>query len=117
VSKFKSLVSHFEEYVARYAVLAVAILTPAVGLLGSLAANAGGVETSSGRALLAVGSAIGFALTAATFLKNLGSYQIVRDFDAALEIDEPDAEASVTPESPLPEHPTGMDPSTIRPVD
>lgn len=98
--KVAALISHVEEYAARYAVLAIGVLTPASGWLGTLAAHAGGVNTSTGRALLGMSSAAAVALTGAMFLKNLGHYQIVRDFDSAFDIEPPDDGAATTPVVP-----------------
>jgi hypothetical protein len=74
------ITSHVEEYIARYTVLALAVLTPLAGLLGALAADLGGVDTSMGRAVTSAAAAVGVAIAAATFLHNLGQYQVVRDF-------------------------------------
>lgn len=78
--------SHIEEYIARYTVLILAILTPFAGLLGSIAADLGGTDTSTGRAVLAAASALGVAIGGVTFLKNLGNYQALRDFGSSLDI-------------------------------
>lgn len=78
----QKLIDHVEEYVARYTVLLLAVLTPAAGLLGSLAADLGGSDTSAGRAVLAGASALTVAAGGVVFLKNLGGYQQLRDFGA-----------------------------------
>lgn len=95
-----ALISHVEEYAARYAVLAIAVLTPASGWLGTLAAHAGGVNTSTGRALMGLSSAAAVGLVGATFLRGLGHYQIVRDFDQAFGIDPPEDGANAKPLPP-----------------
>lgn len=74
---------HFEEYVARYTVLALAVLTPVAGLLGALAADLGGAGSPGGRAALAVASAVGTAIAAVTFLRNLGIWQMLDTFGTA----------------------------------
>lgn len=74
------IINHVEEYVARYTVLLLAVLTPAAALLGSLAADLGGADTPAGRAALGLASALGVALGAVEFLRNLGPYQKLRDF-------------------------------------
>lgn len=74
---------HFSEYVSRYAVLATAVLTPAAGLAGAAAADLGGVDTPVGRALLAIASALGTAVAAVTFIRNLGIWQMLDTFSTA----------------------------------
>lgn len=74
------ILSHVEEYAARYAVLVIAVLTPAAALLGELAADLGGSDTPAGRAILGATAALAVVVAGATFLRNLGKYQIVRDF-------------------------------------
>jgi hypothetical protein len=74
---------HFQEYVSRYAVLAIAVLTPASALLGELAGDLGGVDTSSGRAILAVASALGTAAAGVIFIRNLGLWQMLDQFGTA----------------------------------
>lgn len=74
---------HFQENVARYATIATAVLTPAAGLLGTLAANLGGADTQAGRYVIGAASAIGFAITAVTFIRNLGIWQMLDEFGTA----------------------------------
>lgn len=74
---------HFRENVARYAVLATAILTPVAGLLGELAADVGGADTPAGRTVLAASAAIGTAIAAVTFIRNLGVWQMLDTFGVA----------------------------------
>lgn len=70
------LAAHIEKYIARYSVLALAVLTPLAGLLGSLAADLGGDGTPAGRYVTAGASAVGVAIGGATFLSNLGKWQM-----------------------------------------
>lgn len=74
---------HLSEYVARYSVLALAVLTPAAGLLGTLAADLGGADTPLGRALLAAASALGVAAAGVVFIRNLGVWQMLDRFGTA----------------------------------
>jgi hypothetical protein len=74
---------HFQEYVNRYAVLAIAVLTPAAALLGALAANLGGVDTSTGRAVLGAASAVTAAAAGLTWLKNSAVWQMLDRFGPA----------------------------------
>jgi len=73
---------HFQEYVARYCVLAIAVLTPAAGLLGTLAADIGD-ETGLGKALLGATSALGTAAAGFKFIQNLGLWQMLDTFGTA----------------------------------
>lgn len=72
--------SHIEKYLARYAVLAIAVLTPVSTLLGQAAADLGGADTTAGRVALGAVSGIAVLITGFVFIQNLGKYQIVRDF-------------------------------------
>lgn len=74
---------HFQEYVARYSVLVLAVLVPASGLAGAAAADLGGVDTPVGRALLAIAAALGTAASGVTFIKNLGVWQMLDSFGTA----------------------------------
>lgn len=118
------ITNHIEEYIARYTVLLLAILTPAAGLLGELASNLGGADTTSGKYVLGAASAVGTAIAGVTFLKNLGEYQKVRDFghsidstaveikamiDAAKKI--PDSQATTRPVEPGTED-DGLEPTS-----
>lgn len=80
---WERLRGHFQEYIARYSVLALAILTPLAALLGSVAADLGGVNTSTGRAVTAAASAIGVAIVGVTFIRNLGIWQMLDSFGVA----------------------------------
>jgi hypothetical protein len=74
---------HFQEYIARYAVLATAVLTPVAGLAGAAAADLGGIDTPGGRAALAIASAAGTGIAAVTFIRNLGIWQMLDTFGIA----------------------------------
>jgi hypothetical protein len=84
MSKLEVLYNHVEEYIARYTVLAMAILVPLAGLLGQLAADLGGNDTPAGRAVLGAAAMVGSAAGFVIFLKNLGEYQKARDFGSIL---------------------------------
>jgi hypothetical protein len=73
---------HFQENVARYSVLAVGILTPTAGYLGTLAAQFG-ADTPVGKALIGASSAIGVAIAGITFIRNLGIWQMLDQFGTA----------------------------------
>lgn len=83
----KKVLAHVSQYVARYSVLAIAVLTPAAGLLGAAAADLGGVNTSVGRALLATASALGTAAAGVVFIRNLGIWQLFDKFGHSSVID------------------------------
>jgi hypothetical protein len=74
MQKIGKLLQHIDTYVSRYATLAIAILTPAAGLLGTAAADLGN-QTSLGKALLAATSALGFAVAGITWLYNRGKWE------------------------------------------
>lgn len=74
---------HFEQYVSRYSVAALAVLTPLAGLLGSVAASLGGAGSPGGKAALAAASAVGTAIAGVTFIKNSGIWQMLDKFGAA----------------------------------
>ena len=74
---------HFQQYVARYSVLALAVLTPAAGLLGTLGADLGGVDTPAGRVAFAAASALGTAAAGVVFIRNLGIWQMLDQFGTA----------------------------------
>lgn len=80
---FNRLKGHFQEYISRYAVLALAILTPLAGLLGSVAADLGGADTKAGHAVLAAASALGVAAAGVVFIRNLGIWQMLDQFGTA----------------------------------
>jgi hypothetical protein len=80
---WQKLRGHFQEYVARYSVLALAVLTPAAGLLGEMAADLGGVNTGAGRVVLAAASALGTAAAGVVFIRNLGIWQMLDAFGVA----------------------------------
>lgn len=74
---------HFTEYVSRYAVLAVAVLTPAAGLAGTAAADLGGVNTAIGRALLGVAATLTTGAAGVMFIGRLGIWQMLDSFGTA----------------------------------
>jgi hypothetical protein len=75
--------THFQEHIAKYATLAVAILTPTAGLLGSAAADLGGADTKVGHALIGAASALGAAVAGITYIRNLGIWQMLDKFGIA----------------------------------
>ena len=77
----RKILSHISEYVARYSVLAIAVLTPTSALLGTVAADLGGIDTGIGKALLAVSAALGTAAAGVVFIRNLGIWQILNRFE------------------------------------
>lgn len=82
-SLLSRLRGHFEQYVARYSVLALAVLAPASGLLGTVAAKLGGAATPGGRIALGAASAVATAIAGVTFIRNLGIWQMLDQFGAA----------------------------------
>lgn len=80
---FARLKGHFQEYVARYSILALAVLVPLSGALGTVAANLGGADSTGGRIALGVSSAVGTAIAGVTFLRNLGVWQMLDTFGTA----------------------------------
>lgn len=76
MSTVQRIADHLSEYVARYTVLVIVVLTPLAGALGEIAAKLGGVDTQTGRALLGAASALAAIVAGATFLNNLGRWQI-----------------------------------------
>lgn len=74
---------HFQEYVARYSVLALAVLTPLSGALGTIAANLGGADTPVGRLAVGAASALGTAAAGVVFIRNLGIWQMLDKFGTA----------------------------------
>lgn len=87
------LKGHLQEHIAKYATLAVSILTPVAGLLGSEAANLGGADTKVGHALLGASAALGAAVAGIVYIKNLGIWQMLDKFGVAPGV--------VTPRTPL----------------
>lgn len=82
-SLFARLRGHFQENVARYAVLALAVLTPASGLLGTAAAKLGGADTQAGRIALGAASVVATGIAGITFIRNLGIWQMLDRFGQA----------------------------------
>lgn len=76
----RKVLDHMEENIARYTILALAVLVPLSGLLGQLGADLGGVDTPAGKIALGAVSALGTVIAGLTFLNNLGKYQMLRDF-------------------------------------
>ena len=76
MSTVQRIADHLSEYVARYTVLVIVVLTPLAGALGEVAAKLGGVDTQAGRAVLGAASALAAIIAGATFLNNLGRWQI-----------------------------------------
>lgn len=118
MSLLSRLRGHFQEYVARYTVLALAILTPASGALGAAAARLGGADTQGGRIALAGASALATAIAGVTFLRNLGVWQMLDKFGAAPGV----APAPATKPAPSPGStpatpPTDEDNSVLAPTD
>lgn len=69
------ITAHVQEYIGRYVVVATVVLLPLSGLLGSLAAQLGGIDTRVGRAALAAASAVGTAAAVGVWLRNLGLWE------------------------------------------
>lgn len=106
-SLFARLRGHFQENVARYAVLALSILTPASGLLGTAAAHLGGADSQGGRIALGAASAVATAIAGVTFIRNLGIWQMLDRFGVA---------PSVNPKSDLPMNISGALSKALAPV-
>lgn len=70
------VIAHIQENIGRYVVVLAPFLTGLAALLGTAAADLGGVDTSVGRAVTAVATALGTAAAIATWLRNLGIWQI-----------------------------------------
>jgi hypothetical protein len=75
MQKLGKLLLHIESNVSRYATLLTAVLTPLAALLGAVAAQLGGVDTGTGRALLAAASAVGTAVAGVTWIYNRGKWE------------------------------------------
>lgn len=75
MQKIGKLLLHIDTNISRYATLATAVLTPLAALLGAVAAQLGGIDTSTGRALLAAASAIGTAVAGITWIINRGKWE------------------------------------------
>lgn len=71
---------HLQQYVNRYAVLAIGVLTPAAGLLGALGAQLGGVDTQAGRTVLGAAAAVTTAIAGLTWLRNSAIWQFLDRF-------------------------------------
>lgn len=84
MSTVQRIADHLSEYVARYTVLVIVVLTPLAGALGEVAAKLGGVDTQAGRAVLGAASALAAIIAGATFLNNLGRWQIAERQRAAM---------------------------------
>lgn len=83
MSLIEALRGHFQEHIAKYAVLVLSILTAASTLMGSLAADLGGVHSQIGVALLMAVSGLGTAAKGVTYIKNLGLWQMLDSFGVA----------------------------------
>lgn len=75
MQKIGKLLLHIDTNISRYATLATAVLTPLAALLGAVAAQLGGIDTSTGRALLAAASGIGTAVAGITWIINRGKWE------------------------------------------
>jgi hypothetical protein len=88
---FDRLRGHFQQHVAKYAVLVIAVLTPLAGLLGTVGADVGGASTPVGKALLGGAAALGTAITGVQYVRNLGIWQMLDTFGAAPGVTQPAA--------------------------
>lgn len=81
------ILAHLQEYIARYVMLASIVLVPLAGALGEAALKLGGADTKLGQALAFAASAVGTAAAIATYLLNLGKWQIAQEHVAIAELE------------------------------
>jgi hypothetical protein len=72
-----AVLRHFPQYVERYTVLGIGVLTSASGLLGTLAADLGGADTAVGRAILGATAALSTATAGLIWLRGRREWVIL----------------------------------------
>lgn len=75
-----SVLGHVSEYVERYTVLGIGVLTSVSGFLGTLAADLGGADTAAGRAVLGATAALSTASAGLIWLRGRREWKLLETF-------------------------------------